>query len=48
MERGTGCFDGRDGVIAGNVWASYTHIHALGVPAWAEGLIGAARANETP
>ena len=25
------------------VWASYAHIHAAGVPEWADGLIRAAR-----
>jgi cobyrinic acid a,c-diamide synthase len=42
VERGGGCFPGRDGVCVRNVWASYMHIHALGVPAWAEGLVQAA------
>jgi len=44
VERGTGCFAGRDGVVVNNVWASYTHLHALGTPEWARGLIAAARA----
>lgn len=43
VERGTGCYDRRDGVILGNVWASYTHLHALATPEWAEGLLAAAR-----
>jgi cobyrinic acid a,c-diamide synthase len=43
VERGTGCYEGRDGVVTGNVWASYTHVHALGTPEWAEGLLAAAR-----
>ncbi len=42
VERGTGCFEGRDGVFTQNVWASYTHIHALGAPAWADCLMRAA------
>jgi cobyrinic acid a,c-diamide synthase len=42
VERGTGCFEGRDGVISQNVWAGYTHIHALGLPEWAGGLMQAA------
>jgi len=41
--RGAGCFNGRDGVIAGNVWAGYTHLHATGTPAWAPALVRAAR-----
>lgn len=41
--RGTGCFTGRDAVLAGNVYAAYTHLHALATPDWARGIIGAAR-----
>lgn len=41
--RGTGAYEGRDGVIAGNVWASYVHLHAVASPEWSRGLIGAAR-----
>jgi len=43
VTRGTGCCDSRDGIVVGNVWASYTHLHALGVPEWSAGLINAAR-----
>jgi cobyrinic acid a,c-diamide synthase len=43
MRRGTGSCDGRDGIVAGNVWASYTHLHAVSAPAWERGLLGAAR-----
>jgi cobyrinic acid a,c-diamide synthase len=43
VERGTGCYEGRDGVVVGNVWASYTHLHALAAPEWAKGLVSAAR-----
>jgi cobyrinic acid a,c-diamide synthase len=39
MERGTGVLDGKDGVCLNNVLATYTHIHALGTPAWAEALV---------
>jgi cobyrinic acid a,c-diamide synthase len=39
VHRGHG-FDGRfDGLIHGNVLASYTHIHALGVETWAPSLV---------
>jgi cobyrinic acid a,c-diamide synthase len=41
--RGSGCGQGRDAVLAGNVWASYTHLHALATPEWAVGLLSAAR-----
>jgi cobyrinic acid a,c-diamide synthase len=44
LERGTGIGDGRDGIVEGRVWASYLHLHALGTPAWAPGLVGLARA----
>lgn len=43
VKRGTGCGRGRDGLIQGNVWASYTHLHALGTPEWGVGLVTAAR-----
>lgn len=44
VRRGSGCYASRDAVIAGNVWAAYTHLHALGTPEWAEGVVAAARA----
>ena len=40
--RGTGLGDDRDGLVRWNVLGTYLHIHALGCPAWAEGIIGAA------
>ena len=43
LRRGTGIGDGRDGIVAGRVWASYLHLHALGTPAWAPGFVGLAR-----
>ena len=43
VRRGVGCYHGRDGVIMGNLWASYTHLHALATPEWARGLLNAAR-----
>jgi len=42
VRRGTGCFHGRDAAVAKNVWASYTHLHALATPEWAQGLLQAA------
>ncbi|HUK17958.1 MAG TPA: cobyrinate a,c-diamide synthase [Bryobacteraceae bacterium] len=42
VSRGTGC-GGGDAIVSGNVWASYTHIHALATPEWAAGLMAAAR-----
>lgn len=43
VQRGTGCSGGRDGIISGNVWASYAHVHAEGTSEWARGLIAQAR-----
>lgn len=43
MLRGEGIADGMDGLMFKNVLATYTHIHALGFPEWAEGMIRAAR-----
>ncbi|MCX6543335.1 MAG: cobyrinate a,c-diamide synthase [Acidobacteria bacterium] len=47
VRRGAGCVAGRDGVVVHNVWASYTHLHALSTPEWTLGLLGAARARAT-
>jgi cobyrinic acid a,c-diamide synthase len=43
VDRGTGCLAGRDAVVTANVWAAYTHLHALGTPQWARAILGAAR-----
>ena len=43
VRRGTGAIAKRDGLIVGNVWASYTHLHAGATPEWAEGVIRLAR-----
>jgi len=43
MERGVGFAGGRDGLVHGNVLALYTHVHALGTPAWAPALVTRAR-----
>jgi cobyrinic acid a,c-diamide synthase len=42
MIRGEGASMGYDGLVRDNVFASYTHIHALGVPGWAERFVSAA------
>ena len=39
MKRGQGIMDKRDGLCYKNVLATYTHLHALGSPEWADGLI---------
>jgi cobyrinic acid a,c-diamide synthase len=43
MERGEGIKDQRDGICINNVLATYTHLHALGSPQWAEGMIRVAQ-----
>lgn len=42
MLRGRGMLAGRDGLVAHNTFAAYTHIHALGVPHWAPAFVRAA------
>ena len=46
LDRGVGLGKGRDGVLKENVLASYTHLHALGEPAWADGMIRAAQGKQ--
>lgn len=43
IKRGTGCSGGRDGILVGNAWASYTHVHAVATHEWARGLLSSAR-----
>jgi len=45
VRRGIGILDGKDGVCYKNVLATYTHIHAIGSPEWAEGLVQRALAH---
>jgi cobyrinic acid a,c-diamide synthase len=45
LQRGQGVGGGRDGLTRGRVWASYLHLHALGVPGWANTFVDLARAN---
>ena len=42
LNRGTGCFDRRDGILHRNTLAAFTHIHALGNPDWADNFVKAA------
>jgi cobyrinic acid a,c-diamide synthase len=44
MKRGAGFISGKDGVCHNNVLATYTHIHALGLPEWAESMVSNAAA----
>jgi cobyrinic acid a,c-diamide synthase len=39
MKRGVGIDKDRDGIIYKNVLATYTHLHAVGTPQWAEALV---------
>ncbi|MDH4044528.1 MAG: cobyrinate a,c-diamide synthase [Gemmatimonadota bacterium] len=47
VRRGHGCGGRSDGLCHRNVLASYTHVHALGTPAWAPGVLRAARRCQT-
>jgi cobyrinic acid a,c-diamide synthase len=38
-KRGTGFTNKRDGICYKNVFATYTHIHAIGTPAWADAMV---------
>jgi len=42
LTRGIGVGRGRDGLLVGNMVASYTHLHALATPSWADGMVNAA------
>ena len=42
MTRGSGFAGKRDGLCYKNTVATYTHIHALGTPSWAEAMVEAA------
>lgn len=39
LKRGSGLINKKDGVVFRNILATYTHIHALGTPSWAEAMI---------
>ncbi|MBF0508585.1 MAG: cobyrinate a,c-diamide synthase [Deltaproteobacteria bacterium] len=43
LKKGHGLGDKRDGICYKNVLATYVHLHALGTPSWAVGLVAAAR-----
>jgi cobyrinic acid a,c-diamide synthase len=40
MKRGIGILGNKDGLLYKNVLATYTHIHVLGIPFWAESMVG--------
>jgi cobyrinic acid a,c-diamide synthase len=39
MKRGVGIDEKRDGILYKNVLATYTHVHAIGTPAWARAIV---------
>jgi cobyrinic acid a,c-diamide synthase len=43
LQTGTGLGDGRDGIVVGNVFASYLHLFAPGAPEWAPAFVRVAR-----
>lgn len=43
LRRGQGVGSGEDGLVWRNVLAGYTHVHAVGTPEWAAGMVEAAR-----
>jgi cobyrinic acid a,c-diamide synthase len=42
IRRGHGVDGKRDGILYKNVFATYTHLHALGTPSWAEAFVSLA------
>ena len=44
MQRGVGITKDKDGICYKNVLATYTHIHSLGTPLWADALVANAMA----
>ena len=46
VQRGTGCFGRRDGILVENVWASYAHVHAAATSEWAQGFLAQARNHQ--
>ncbi len=48
MKRGNGFINKKDGICYKNVLATYTHIHALGTPSWAEAMVSNAISYRFP
>ncbi|MEH0022526.1 MAG: cobyrinate a,c-diamide synthase [Desulfobacter sp.] len=46
MKRGKGILEKKDGFFKDNTFGTYTHLHALGSPAWAPSLVASARAYQ--
>ncbi len=43
VRRGKGIVDNKDGICYKNILAAYTHLHAVGTPEWADGIVKCAR-----
>jgi len=43
VRRGKGSYEGRDGLVTGNVFAAWNHLHATATPEWATAVMAAAR-----
>ncbi|ROL57727.1 hydrogenobyrinic acid a,c-diamide synthase (glutamine-hydrolyzing) [Bacteroidetes/Chlorobi group bacterium Naka2016] len=39
VTRGVGCWESRDGIVKGNTFASYVHLHTNGCPQWAKNFV---------
>jgi len=48
VKRGHGIDGAKDGICRKNVLGAYTHVHAAGMPGWAEGLFKAALNHKIP
>lgn len=48
VRRGTGVDKAHDGILYRNVLASYTHLHSLGSPGWAEGFVEFVKGRRLP
>jgi len=48
VRRGKGSWDGRDGLVTGNVFAAWNHLHAGATPEWAPALLAAAHGRVRP
>jgi cobyrinic acid a,c-diamide synthase len=48
VRRGKGSWEARDGLVLGNVFAAWNHLHARATPEWAPALLAAARGRDRP
>ena len=47
LNKGTGCFEKRDGIVYKNVFASYLHLHTLTTEVWSDGMMRQARKRKS-